>query len=156
MIQTNVVRAFLVLGFAAGTVSSLSGEKRESREGREERRGKSSSKNVYKEIPPAVARAVSYTNDVKPILMENCTRCHGAKKHKGDLRLDNQEGIVAGTEESPVIKPGKGEASLLVRSISGVNVESDQIMPPKDDLLTKEEIGIIRAWIDQGAKFDDK
>jgi len=46
------------------------------------------------------------------------------------------------------------ERQACLGSISGVGSESDEVMPPKDDMLTKGEIGIIRAWIDQGAKFD--
>lgn len=152
----------LTLILAAGILGTLSGEdherehEHERHNGKEGRSGGKSGRTVYKEIPAAVTRAVSYTADVKPILVENCTRCHGAKKHKGDLRLDTQQGIMAGSEEGPIVKPGNGEGSLLVRSIAGVKVESDQIMPPKEDLLSKEDIGIIRAWIDQGAKFDGK
>ena len=46
------------------------------------------------------------------------------------------------------------ERQTCSRSISGVGIESDEVMPPKDDMLTKGEVGIIRAWIDRGAKFD--
>ncbi len=124
----------------------------EEREGRRDR----SSRTTYKELPPAAQQSVSYEKDVRPILMENCTRCHGAKKHKADLRLDNQEGITNGSEDGPVIKPGKSAGSMLIRSVAGIGVEADKVMPPKDDMLTKDEIGILRAWIDQGAKFDGK
>ena len=43
------------------------------------------------------------------------------------------------------------ERRACLRSNSGVGIESDEVMPPKDDMLTKDEIGIIRAWIDRGA-----
>jgi len=130
-------------------------EGRGGRAGGESRAGRGKARG-YQEIPAAVQHNVSYVNEVKPILLENCTRCHGAKKQKGDLRLDTKEGILEGGEEGKLIKPGNGEGSFLVRSISGFHVESEKIMPPKDDMLTKEEIGIIRAWIDQGAVFDGK
>ncbi|MCE9518602.1 MAG: hypothetical protein K8R87_03415 [Verrucomicrobia bacterium] len=152
----NPLKTCLAILLMSGIISILSAEDREEHERHDGRGGKKSSRTLYKEIPPAVSRTVSFTNDVKPILLENCTRCHGVKKQKAELRLDTKEGILAGSEDGPIIKPGKGEASLLVRSIAGVGVESDQVMPPKDDMLTKDEIGIIRAWIDQGAKFDGK
>jgi len=153
LFKSGLVFACL-LGFTAlGEDREKSGG-RERRGGREDRGGRRTFRTPYKEIPAAVKREISFTNDVKPILLENCTRCHGAKKRKAELRLDTREGILAGAEDGPVIKPGNGEASLLVRSISGVGIESDEVMPPKDELLTKDEIAIIRAWIDQGAKFD--
>ena len=148
-------KSFLVLGVLAGILSIAWGEDREERGEEREGRGKrNAARKIYKEIPPAVPRPnISFEKDVKPILLENCTRCHGAKKHKGHLRLDTPEGILAGTEDDAVIKPGKGAESLLVRAITGIGVESEDVMPPKEELLSKEEIGIIRAWIDQGAKF---
>ncbi len=124
------------------------------REGRSEGRGRGPARTAYKEVPPAATRQVSYEKDVKPILMENCTRCHGSKKHKSDLRLDTVDNILLGSEDGPVVKPGKGAQSTLIRSIAGIGVEADKVMPPKDDMLTKDEIGILRAWIDQGAKPD--
>ena len=143
--------SFVLLGLLGTVVAVAWGAERE-REGR----GNRTSRTLYKEMPPAATEKVSYQKDVRPILMENCTRCHGSKKHKGDLRLDTPEGIHSGSEDGPVIKAGKSAESMLIRSVTGINVESDKVMPPKDDLLTKEEIGILRAWIDQGTPVDGK
>jgi mono/diheme cytochrome c family protein len=130
---------------------------REGRGGREgsSRRAATTQRTLYKQVPAAAKQKVSYEKDIRPILLENCTRCHGSKRHKGDVRLNTPEGILAGTEDGPLITPGNGAKSSLIAFVTGIGVESEHVMPPpKDDLLTAEEIGLLRAWIDQGAKFD--
>jgi len=83
-------------------------------------------------------------------------KCHGAEKPKGKLRLDSLEGILKGGEDGKVVSPGKSTESLLVQNIAHLGDPDDYMPPPKNKAgiqpLTKEEIGLIRAWIDQGAK----
>ena len=61
----------------------------------------------------------------------------------GQLAVETQ-----GTRDGLIVLNREMERRACLRSISGVGIESDEVMPPK------EEIGIIGAWIDQGAKFD--
>lgn len=49
--------------------------------------------------------------------------------------------------------PGDSLASLLVHLVAGV--EEDRRMPEGSDPLSDGEIGLLRAWIDQGAKWPD-
>ena len=58
------------------------------------------------------------------------------------------------TSDRLIVLNREMERQTCLRSISGVGIESDEVMPPKEDMLTKDEIGIIRAWIDRGGKFD--
>ena len=72
------------------------------------------------------------------------------------LRLDNLEGALKGSADNKVIEPGNSAKSMLVHNISQLG-DADTWMPPKDNKakippLTKDEIGLVRAWIDQGAK----
>ena len=106
-----------------------------------------------KKIPPASTKTgVTYTKDIQPIFKKSCYKCHGEEKQKGKLRLDSLSAAMKGGEDGEVIIAGKSEKSPLVQAVSGA-VE-DGLMPPdgKGDPLTKEQIGLIRAWIDQGAK----
>jgi len=108
-------------------------------------------------IPPASDKqGVTYASDIKPIFEKSCTKCHGAEKQKGKLRLDSLEAALKGGEDGKVIEPGKSADSMLVQNVAQVGDE-DLYMPPPDNKdkippLTKEQIGLIRAWIDQGAK----
>jgi uncharacterized membrane protein len=106
-------------------------------------------------VPPAAKKQVDYAKDIKPLIERSCAKCHGAEKQKGKYRLDNREAAIKGGESGDAaIIPGKSDKSPLVHYIS--HAVEDMEMPPdpkKNKPLTKEEIGLFRAWIDQGAKF---
>jgi hypothetical protein len=104
-------------------------------------------------LPPASDKKdLTYEKDIKPIFEKSCFKCHGPEKQKAKLRLDSVEAAIKGGENGPDIIKGQSAKSPLVHAISAV-VE-DEKMPPdgKGDPLSKEKIGLIRAWIDQGAK----
>src|SRR5258708_21368386 len=108
-------------------------------------------------IPPASDRKdVTYAGDIKPIFDHSCMKCHGAEKPKGKLRLDSLEGALKGGQDGKVILPADSAHSILVQNIAHVGDEDDYMPPPNNKVgigpLTKEQIGLIRAWIDQGAK----
>ena len=109
--------------------------------------------DVSKLPPPADKAWVTYAKDVKPILEKNCFKCHGAEKQKGKLRLDSLAAALKGGEDGKVIEPGHSAKSVLVHHVARIGPEDDW-MPPADKgaPLTKEQVGLIRAWIDQGAK----
>jgi hypothetical protein len=106
-----------------------------------------------KALPPPASRTVDYERDIAPILSKNCYRCHGPKKQQGGLALHVQDRALAGGDSGPAIVPGKVAESRLIRYVAGL--EEDYQMPPEDagKPLTPEQIGLLRAWIDQGAKW---
>lgn len=106
--------------------------------------------DVSKLPPASTQKPVTFAKDIKPIFEKSCLKCHGEEKQKGDLRLDTIEAVKKGSEHGPVVVVGNSAKSSLVHSVAGL-IE-DGLMPPKGDPLTKEQIGLIRAWIDQGAK----
>ena len=108
-------------------------------------------------LPPASDKKdVTYEKDIKPIFEKSCIKCHGAEKQKGKLRLDSLEAALKGGQDGKVIEAGNSAGSMLVHNIAHIGDE-DEYMPPPDNKdkippLTKEQIGLVRAWIDQGAK----
>lgn len=108
-------------------------------------------------LPPASdQKDVTYEKDIKPMFDHSCIKCHGAEKQKGKLRLDTLPAILKGGQDGKVIEPGNSANSILVHNIAHIGDE-DEYMPPPDNKdkippLTKEQIGLVRAWIDQGAK----
>ncbi|MGV3774359.1 MAG: c-type cytochrome domain-containing protein [Verrucomicrobiales bacterium] len=104
-------------------------------------------------LPPASSKKdVTFEKDIKPIFEKSCFNCHGTEKQKAKLRVDSVAAIKKGSSNGDVIVIGKSEKSSLIHSVAGL-IE-DGLMPPegKGDPLTKEQIGLLRAWIDQGAK----
>jgi mono/diheme cytochrome c family protein len=108
-------------------------------------------------LPPASERKdVTYANDIKSILDRSCIKCHGPQKPKAKLRLDSLPGVLKGGENGKVVQPGNSAKSVLIHNVAYLSDE-DEWMPPPDNKdkikpLTKEEIGLLRAWIDLGAK----
>ena len=106
-----------------------------------------------KELPPAAKKAgLTFDKDIKPIFEKNCFECHGDKKQNGKLRLDTLAFATKGGENGKAFVAGKSADSALVKSVA--RLVEDDAMPPegKGKPLTAEQIGLIRAWIDQGAK----
>lgn len=109
--------------------------------------------DVTKLPPPAQRAGVTYEKDIRPIFEKHCFKCHGEEKPKAGLRLDSREAALKGSREGKVILPGQSAKSPLVHSVARVGDE-DHWMPPegKGQPLTPEQVGLIRSWIDQGAK----
>ncbi|HEY2839341.1 MAG TPA: PSD1 and planctomycete cytochrome C domain-containing protein [Pirellulales bacterium] len=105
-------------------------------------------------LPPAAEQPVDFARDVRPIFARSCVSCHGPEKAESDLRLDNRAGATAGGASGPAWTAGKSAESLLVQYIAGTS-ESGTVMPPEGQRLSPRQIGLVRAWIDQGAKWPD-
>jgi ankyrin repeat protein len=102
------------------------------------------------QLPPAATTKVDYDKDVRPLLAQNCYSCHGDTVQQSGLRLDLRQNALRGGDYGPVIIPGKSSDSKLIKRL--VDGDGGMQMPPTG-ALTAEEIGILRAWIDQGAEF---
>lgn len=102
-------------------------------------------------LPPAASRTVDFAKDIQPILADRCYSCHGPEKQKGDLRWDDRASVLKGGENGPVLVAGQSAASRVIRLVAGL--EPDSIMPPRGDRLDAAQIGLLRAWIDQGANW---
>jgi mono/diheme cytochrome c family protein len=105
------------------------------------------------ELPPAANRPIDFDRDVRPLFVKHCYACHGPEKQKGGLRLDRKADALKGGDDGVAIVAGKSAESALVKLTAGLEV--DRVMPPKGERLTAEQVGILRAWIDQGAKWPD-
>jgi len=108
------------------------------------------------ESPKSVPH-VNYLREVRPILAQHCFQCHGPDEaaRKGKLRLDLKSDALAERKSGHAIAPGDLDGSLVWQRISTDN--ADERMPPAGDVLplTKPHIATIKAWIEQGAKWDD-
>jgi len=92
---------------------------------------------------------------VRAILAHNCYQCHSENKQKGELILDNKEGVFKGGKSGPVIVAGNLDKSELFRRIS-LPPDHDEVMPKKGKVLKKSEIDLIGLWIKNGAHWSDR
>jgi uncharacterized membrane protein len=105
---------------------------------------------------PNVQEAVAYSDVVKPILQTKCYSCHGPTKQKGGLRMDDSLRLMKGGKDGVVIKPGKGDASEMIKRML-LPLDDDDHMPPKEKSQpSAEQIALIHWWIDNGADLSKK
>ncbi|MEC9002025.1 MAG: PSD1 and planctomycete cytochrome C domain-containing protein [Planctomycetota bacterium] len=103
---------------------------------------------------PALGQ-IQFNRDIRPILANNCFKCHGpdTNKRQADLRLDLEEHALASRDGEPVIVPGKPAQSAVIARI--LSDSDDEQMPPKASgkFLTPREKQLLQAWIQQGARW---
>jgi mono/diheme cytochrome c family protein len=107
-------------------------------------------------VPPPrpAAGTVDFVRDIQPIFAKSCAGCHGAVNQKSGLRLDSGEAALRGGNSGADVVPGDSTHSRLVTLVSGG--EGSLVMPPGGPRLTAEQVRLIRAWIDQGARLSTK
>lgn len=93
-----------------------------------------------------------FETSIRPILSKRCYDCHGEKKQKGGLRVDNIGFLKTGGDTGPALTPGDPEKSALIEAIRWKN--DDFKMPPKEK-LPDEEIAALEKWVKLGAPWPD-
>ena len=111
-------------------------------------------------------KPVSFTRDIQPIFKASCVKCHSPNnpRHQpaSGFRLDSEADAMKGGKAGHDIVPGNADESLLYKLLKGpVTVDGDEIdaMPKamrnqKWKTLPQKQIDLIKAWIDQGAKWN--
>ena len=92
-----------------------------------------------------------FDQSVRALLNEQCVKCHGGEKTKGEFDLTTREGLLKGGAEGPTLVLWDSKASKLVKLI---NHADEPHMPSKQPKLSDDAIQQIAAWIDNGAPYD--
>ena len=98
--------------------------------------------------PPTAGEIRFFEARIRPLLVENCLKCHGEKKPKNGLRLDSRAGMIAGGEQGPAVVPGQPEKSLIIKAVNYQELE----MPPKKK-LSAEQIADLTRWVKMGVPW---
>ena len=93
---------------------------------------------------------LDFKRDIQPIFSRRCLHCHGPGNAAGGLRLDLRELALKGGGSGPVIIPGDSSASRLIHLVVGTG---GMLMPLQGEPLSADQVGQLRAWIDQGAPW---
>jgi hypothetical protein len=110
-------------------------------------------KNAY--APPTDA-VIHFNRDIRPIFSNRCFKCHGPDLKKAGLDLQSRESSTNQLKSGNIpVVPGKSAESQLIERVS--SPDEHYRMPPqrKGERLTTEQIDKLRAWIDQGAKWEE-
>ncbi|HEY3864426.1 MAG TPA: PSD1 and planctomycete cytochrome C domain-containing protein [Verrucomicrobiae bacterium] len=112
---------------------------------------------VYLWAPMARAQAPSpagvdyFENKIRPILANNCYKCHSsqAPKLKGGLSVEFHDSLLHGGDTGPAIVPGSPDKSLLIKAVR--YQDPDLQMPPKGAKLSDAQVADLTAWVRMGA-----
>ena len=105
-------------------------------------------------VAGVAAAPIDFNRQVKPILSDNCFKCHGFDEgsREGGLRLDLRENALQPAKSGDIaIVPGKPEESMLLLRVT----DEFDAMPPEETgkRLKPEEVAILRQWIAEGAEY---
>lgn len=100
---------------------------------------------------PLDKKTVDFNRDIRPIFVSHCTACHGGVKQAGEVSFVYPELVLP--PDGWVVDPGDPETSILIERV--VETDPDLRMPPPDHgpALPEHEVELLRAWIEQGAKW---
>jgi len=93
-----------------------------------------------------------FEKHIRPVLVEQCYKCHGPEKQKAALRVDSLAAILKGTDEGPVIVEGDPERSKFIRSLKHLG---DSKMPEKAAKLSDAQIAAMSQWIRMGMPWPE-
>ena len=105
-------------------------------------------------LPPAATVDVDFARDIELIPATSCLRCHGPEKPKSHFRLDNRPDALKGGDNGVDILPGATVSdSPLIRYVAQLVPDLEMLPVDKGDALAPAQISLVRAWIEQGAKW---
>ena len=99
---------------------------------------------------PTAAQLEFFEKEIRPVLADNCFKCHGPKKQKSGLRLDSRELILKGGEVGPVVVAGKPETSRLILAINHTKAKDVEPMPSADEKIPDKAIAALTEWVRMG------
>ena len=105
-------------------------------------------------FPLAMQGEVDFNQHIKPILESACLSCHNPDNIKGELLLNTRANAIKGGEYGAALVPGKPEESSLY-TLTVLDPDDDDIMPPNGDPLTQEQTESLKAWIEEGATWPE-
>ncbi len=90
-----------------------------------------------------------FEKEVRPLLIEHCSKCHGAKKQEAGLRVDSRSALLKGGESGPAIVPGKPKEGTLLPAVR----HAGKIQMPPSGKLEDPKIAVLEKWIADGAAW---
>ena len=106
------------------------------------------------QLPAPATKPVDFARDIQPIFEASCVQCHARGKSKGNFSLETRDDFLFGGDSGPPAEAGKSAESYAVEMISGLN--PDIVMPQKGKKLTRDQVALFRAWIDQGMRWPEE
>ncbi len=104
---------------------------------------------------PSAEQIEFFEQKIRPVLADQCYKCHGPEKQKAELRVDSRGALLKGADSGVVLVPGEPEKGTLIKSIRH---ETENHMPAKSGKMPDAQIAAFTEWVKMGAPWpeDDK
>ena len=100
----------------------------------------------------SASEIVDFARDVQPIFAAKCYDCHGPAKQKGGIRLDAAAALQGGDSGDPLLVASEPDKSHLLKLVRG---DGDEVMPPKGEKLTPQQVDVLSRWVKQGGMWPE-
>jgi hypothetical protein len=98
------------------------------------------------------ARPSVTQHDIIPLMLLNCTTCHGGRRREAGLDLRTRTAMLKGGKSGPALVPGHPEQSLILKKVqAGKMPPFEQMMQVSVKPFSASEIDRISQWIALGA-----
>lgn len=104
------------------------------------------------ELPAPAGHEIDFHREVLPILANRCVTCHASGRAEGSFSLETRSDILRESDSGQTVVPGDSASSMLIDLVAGT--DPTWVMPKQGKRLSDQEVGILRAWIDQGVAWD--
>jgi hypothetical protein len=94
-----------------------------------------------------------FESKIRPVLVNNCFKCHTGKKAKADLRLDSRAAMLQGTDNGPSVVPGAPDKSRLMKAIG---YQDALLRMPPGGKIPDAVIADFAEWIKRGAPWPNE
>ena len=98
-------------------------------------------------------KPIDFAHEVVPVLRKHCAECHAGENIKGGFSINTKAELLKGSENGSVLEVGKADASRIIELV--ISVVEDERMPPKGARLQKNEVDLLKRWIDTGVDWED-
>lgn len=99
------------------------------------------------------AAAPDYTQKIAPILKKHCAGCHNDTDREGKFSVESFAALAQGGKHGPAVQASDLKSSRLYLMVTS---QAKPVMPPEgEERLKPEQIELIKAWIEAGAKGPD-
>ncbi len=100
--------------------------------------------------PTLFSQEIDFAHQIVPILKQNCATCHGGRESEGDFSINTRDDLL----DSGMVELDDVDSSKLLELI--LSEDPDVQMPPSDrPRLTKDEVTLVRRWVEGGLKWED-
>src|SRR5256885_8560193 len=92
---------------------------------------------------------VDFARQIRPILEQNCVKCHGPEKQKAKLRLHSKEAAMKGGKDGVIVVAGQADKSEMHRPVTFAQGDAYQLSQ-EGDSRASARTSLVRSWVTPG------